>query len=47
MTMTVVSRGSESITPSSFSSCAGFETTHTCASEFSRMYWHCGAVSVG
>ena len=21
--------------------------THTCASEFSRMYWHWGAVSVG
>jgi hypothetical protein len=47
MTTIVVSFGSEAATASTFSICAGVETTHTCASEFSRMYWHCGAVSVG
>jgi len=47
MTTIVASRGSEPATASSFSSCAALETTHTCASEFSRMYWHWGAVSVG
>jgi hypothetical protein len=47
MATIVVSFGSEAATAeSTFSSCAGFETTHLRLGVL-RMYWLCGAVSVG